>query len=253
MSGGLAVGSLIFAASLLLAAPRWAVAQQTVTPPRSSAAQAALPAATGPAQAAVHAAAPAAPQAGPGQAGPGTGRLSPEELARLLKVLEEKGSDIVVPPPISVALGLTQKQDGPTLKQVAFAEDSGVRHGFAQLNDKSGYFLFKRDQFGHVTVFNVRTDFNIVHAASNFRGETFVQIPSAAARKDLQDELKQWAAVLSPPRPAATAGSPSAAGSATGSPPTAGSATGSPSAAGRATGSPSAATGSPASGSAAKK
>jgi len=148
--------------------------------------------------------------------------LTDSELNGLLSVAASKGSDLAIPPPVSSALRLSERQHRPTVRQVTFQEPNGVKHGFAALNDHSGYLLFSRDPGGHVTVYRTGANLRLVRAAGNFTSERFIELPAKQAARGLQDELRHWSAVMTPPPSSAAVSGPagaSAAGPAPASPP----------------------------------
>lgn len=70
--------------------------------------------------------------------------LLEEHFTHLLKVVDEKGTKISLPPSVAGVLDL--KPGAPhTATQVAFQEEGGgTKHGFARLDDGTGYFMFSR-------------------------------------------------------------------------------------------------------------
>lgn len=151
--------------------------------------------------------------------------LSDEQLGRLRKVALDKGTSIPVPPALTAALRFSPEQVAPAVRQVSFQGDDGVKHGFARLNDESGYFLFRRAPAG-IWAFHVGKDLKLVVAAHNFSAQAFIALPEAAGREELAAELNAWSRVLSPhgislvppgsatPAPPRQAASPAAPGTA---------------------------------------
>ena len=138
--------------------------------------------------------------------------LTREELGRLLKVIDTRGTRTTIPEPVASALQLQPAQYTPDIKQAAFRDEQGNKHGFAPLGDGSGYFMFSDGgSLGH-TVYVVDPDLHLVHAARSLvRGGPLLALPEAAARRDLDEELTRWSKVLSPGGPAvpaAAAGKP---------------------------------------------
>ncbi len=139
-------------------------------------------------------------------------RLTDEQLVRLQKVALSQGSSIAIPPGLVGVLHFTPAQVTPTLRQVSFQLDDGVKHGFARLNDGSGYFLFRRAPDG-VSAYHVDKDFTLVDAAHNFSNDRFVALPAKPAQDGINAEIVAWERVLSPkgvapppgPKPAADA------------------------------------------------
>lgn len=125
-------------------------------------------------------------------------RLSPEQLARLQIIALQQGSTIPMPAALVDVLHLTPAQVSPSVRQVSFQEDDGVKHGFARLNDGSGYFLFRRSQEAGVSAYHVDRSFHLVAAAHNFTNERYMALPDAAAQAQLADEARAWSRVLTP-------------------------------------------------------
>jgi hypothetical protein len=145
--------------------------------------------------------------------------LSPEQLKQLLKVDDNKGSRIPLPDPVKATLALTTEQVKDGVKQVMFEDSSGVRHGFAQLSDHSGYFMVRREANSDHTVFHVDDKLKLVKAARNFAaGERLIALPPEEAERQLQEEFAQWSKVLVP-APAKASAPASAPATATTAPP----------------------------------
>ncbi len=125
-------------------------------------------------------------------------RLTDEQVQRLEKVAREQGTSIGVPGPIASALHLEAAQIAPVVRQVSFQKEDGIKHGFARLNDGSGYFLFARGPDHGVTVLRVNNDFGLLGAAHTFAGNRFVALPPAEANDRLHGEILAWSGVLSP-------------------------------------------------------
>jgi hypothetical protein len=168
-------GRILFQAGLLAAVPA-ALAQAGVSEASAS---------TAPGAPAEMSAAPVA-------------RLTVEQLMRLKKVIQDKGTSIPVPAPVVQLLGLSAQQVVPVVRQASFQEDGGVKHGFALLNDGAGYFLFRRTADKGLTVFRVDGDFRLIAAGHNFVGDRFLALDDAQARSQLQEEIVAWSRVLSP-------------------------------------------------------
>ena len=140
--------------------------------------------------------------------------LTREELGRLLKVVDVRGSRTIIPEPVASVLKLKPGQHTPDVKQAAFLDEQGNKHGFAPLSDDSGYFLFSAGASGGQTVYVVDRDLRLLHAARSLslaRGAPLLPLPEAEGRRELDDELARWSKVLSPGGPAvpaAAAGKP---------------------------------------------
>ncbi len=125
-------------------------------------------------------------------------RLTGEQILRLEKIARDQGSSIAIPQPIAAALHLDAAQIAPVVRQVSFQQADGVKHGFARLNDGSGYFLFAREPDSAVTVYRVDKGFALLGAAHTFAGGRFISLDPAQARNRLQGEIAAWSGVLSP-------------------------------------------------------
>lgn len=145
--------------------------------------------------------------------------LSSDQLQQLLRVDDRMGTHITLPDPVqsTLALGPAQVKDG--LKQVMFEDATGVRHGFAPLADRSGYFMVRRETGTRHTVFHVDDKLKLVKAARNFtNGERLIELPGPEAERELKDEFAQWSKVLMPGKAAATPAGPAATAASRASP-----------------------------------
>lgn len=150
-----------------------------------------------PAPAPADASAPAKVPAAP--APPAARGLTTEELARLEKVVLEKGSNIPIPPDIAALLHFSPREIGTSVRQATTQDGEGIRHGFALLNDGSGFFLFRRGpERDGLAVFRTDRQFHLLGAARNLVGKRFIDLADAEARAELQVELNAWTQVLSP-------------------------------------------------------
>jgi hypothetical protein len=128
--------------------------------------------------------------------------LTPEELGRLLKVIDKQGSHAVLPRDVVAVLQLTAAQLGPDLKEAAWQDEEGIKHGFAPLNDGSGYFMFTSRPTQGQTVYVVDTDQHLVHAARTLlKGAPMIALPEQEAQRELEEEFRKWSKVLSPEGP----------------------------------------------------
>jgi hypothetical protein len=121
-----------------------------------------------------------------------------EPLSRLLKVVYDKGTQIELPPPLTTVLKLKERQYAPKIWQATYQSEDKVKHGFAPLNDKSGYLLFRRDPLGGLSLYVTAPDFHLVAAARSDRASGFVTIERDEAQSGLNDEVRHWADVLKP-------------------------------------------------------
>jgi hypothetical protein len=125
--------------------------------------------------------------------------LSALDLAGLLKVVESRGGRVTIPPPVQSSLGLTPAQASPGIKQAAYMDEQGTRHGFAPLNDRSGYFMFRLGKTSGQTVFHVDPQLHLVRAASSFRGnDDLIGLPEQQAQRELGEEFAGWSRILAP-------------------------------------------------------
>jgi len=125
-------------------------------------------------------------------------KLTQEQLTRLLKVVDTKGTSVPIPPLVAASLKLTGKQHVPTVKQIAFETPDGVKHGFAPLNDKSGFIFFRRQPPSGQVVYRVGPDLHLIQAASSVESNRMNALSSEEGNKGLEDELSRWSDVLSP-------------------------------------------------------
>jgi hypothetical protein len=94
-------------------------------------------------------------------------------------------------------LRLSPAQVAPAVRQVSFQGDDGVKHGFARLNNESGYFFFRKAPTG-LSAYHVDTALKLVAGAHNFAAERFIALPEKAAQDELNAEMIAWSRVLSP-------------------------------------------------------
>jgi len=151
--------------------------------------------------------------------------LTAEQVERLQRVIEKQGTHIQVPPPVAGALRLEPAQISPSVHQGTYQDEAGVKHGFAALNDGTGYFLFRRKDRNQITAFRTDREFKLLGATQNFQDTRFIAMVPAAAQDALDAEMAGWSHVLSPrgpsmtpllKPPAAAAPSPAAPAPATG-------------------------------------
>lgn len=128
--------------------------------------------------------------------------LTHEELGRLLKVVDTRGTRVAIPRPVASILQLKTGQHTPDIKEAAYLDEDGVRHGFGPLNDGSGFFMFSAGAALGQTVYVVDPDLHLVHAArSLLRNGPLIALPDAEAQRELEEELRRWSKVLSPGGP----------------------------------------------------
>ena len=125
--------------------------------------------------------------------------LIEENFNHLLKVLSEKGTPIVLPPEVTSVLRIGSGQKASAV-QVAMQQDDGAKHGFARLDDGSGFFMFVRTQASAVTVFHVTPELKLVRAAGSFANNRMIPMPMPTAQKKLAEEFAAWSTVLSAKR-----------------------------------------------------
>lgn len=125
--------------------------------------------------------------------------LTHDQLQRLVRVVEQRGSRALIPAGVAALLGLAPKQVAPDIKQAAYQDAEGNRHGFGPLNDGSGYFMFRSGTAFGQSVFRVDAQLRLVRAARTLRSNgPLIELPPTEARKELDDEFARWSRVLSP-------------------------------------------------------
>jgi hypothetical protein len=128
--------------------------------------------------------------------------LTQEQLERLLKVVDQRGSRTTIPPAVASVLQLQASQHTPDIKEVAYLDEQGGRHGFAPLKDGSGFFMFSSGASSGQIVYWVDPDLRLVRAArSLMKNGPLLALPDAEARRELDDEFRQWSKLLSPNGP----------------------------------------------------
>ncbi|HEX4599546.1 MAG TPA: hypothetical protein VH278_17285 [Burkholderiaceae bacterium] len=128
--------------------------------------------------------------------------LTPEELGRLVKVVGKHGSRAVLPRDVISILQLKPAQLAPDVKEATWQDEDGTKHGFAPLNDGSGYFMFTGRPTQGQTVYVVDTDLHLVHAARTLvKGAPMIALPEAEAQQELDEEFSRWSKMLSPAGP----------------------------------------------------
>jgi hypothetical protein len=123
-------------------------------------------------------------------------RLNKVQVDQIRKVIEQQGTKIPVPPPIATGLGLSARQIEPTIRQATFIDPEGVKHGFAELNDGSGYFLFRRSKKDGLAIFHCDREFNLVRAIREFETNQFLELSDADAKVEWTNEIEAWARVV---------------------------------------------------------
>jgi hypothetical protein len=133
--------------------------------------------------------------------GPG---LTNEQLARLLKVVEKHGSHARIPPTVASMLQFKPGQVLPDIKQAAFVDEDGIKHGIAPLNDGSGFFMFRSGPALGQSVYHVDSKLQLVQGARSFVRQQLMVLTNVEAQKELEDEFGLWSKALSPGGPAAS-------------------------------------------------
>ena len=128
--------------------------------------------------------------------------LTHEELGRLLKVVDKHGTRVALPRTVTSALQLKTAQHTPDIKEAAWLDEAGNRHGFAPLNDGSGFFMFSSGAALGQAVYLVDPNLHLVHAArSLLKNGPLIALPDAEAQRELEEEFRRWSKVLSPAGP----------------------------------------------------
>jgi hypothetical protein len=129
------------------------------------------------------------------------GTLTQQQLGGLLQVVEKKGSRATVPPVVAAMLKFEPPQLSPSIKQAVFVDEEGTKHGFAPLNDGSGFFMFRSAPSFGQSVYHVDSNLQLVKAAHSFERDRMVALPDDQGQKELTEELARWSRVLSPAGP----------------------------------------------------
>ena len=128
--------------------------------------------------------------------------LTHEQLERLLKVVDQRGTHVALPPAVAAILQLKAAQLTPDIKEAAYLDDDGNKHGFARLSDGSGFFMFSSGASSGQVVYVVDPDLHLVHAArSLIKNGPLLVLPVTEARHELDEEFRRWSKVLSPGGP----------------------------------------------------
>jgi hypothetical protein len=128
--------------------------------------------------------------------------LTHDELVRLAKVVDKQGSHITLPRDVASVLQLKPEQFSPDLKDAAWQDEQGNKHGFAPLNDGSGFFLFTSEPAQGQTVYVVDTDLHLLHAGRTLlSGAPMIALPEPEAQRELDEEFQRWSRILSPAGP----------------------------------------------------
>jgi hypothetical protein len=130
--------------------------------------------------------------------------LTHEELSRLVKVVDKHGSYTKLPKDVASVLQLKPEQFSPDIKEAAWLDEQGVKHGFAPLKDGSGFFMFTSHPSQGQTVYVVDQVLRLVHAARTLlKGAQMIELPQIEAQRELDEEFRKWSKVLSPEGPSA--------------------------------------------------
>jgi hypothetical protein len=130
--------------------------------------------------------------------------LTLDELSRLLKVVDQRGSHTTIPQQVASVLQLQPAQHTPDIKEAAYLDDAGTKHGFGPLNDGSGYFMFRSGGSQGQTVYVVDPSLHLVRAARSLLvNGPLIPLPQDEAQRELDDEFHHWSKVLSPAGPSA--------------------------------------------------
>jgi len=128
--------------------------------------------------------------------------LTHEQLGRLLKAIDKHGSHTPLPRDVASVLQLKPSQFAPDIKEAAWQDENGDKHGFAPLNDGSGFFMFTSHPSQGQTVYVLDPDLHLLHAARTLlKGAPMIALPDNEAQRELEEELRRWSKVLSPEGP----------------------------------------------------
>jgi len=131
--------------------------------------------------------------------------LTYEQLQRLQKVIDKQGSRAAIPHDVATVLQLYPNQIAPDIKQAAYLDEDGNRHGFGPLNDGSGFFMFRSGASVGNSVYRVDSTLHLVRAArSLMKSGPLLSLPEAEAQKELDEEFARWSKLLSPNGPVVT-------------------------------------------------
>jgi hypothetical protein len=141
--------------------------------------------------------------------------LTNDELGRLVQVVDKHGSHATLPRDVISILELKPSQVAPDIKEAAWQDEEGTKHGFGPLSDGSGFFMFSSHPSQGQTVYFVDPELHLVHAARTLlKGGPMLELPNAEAQRELDEEFSRWSKVLSPegpvaaPRPFSLKGTP---------------------------------------------
>jgi hypothetical protein len=124
-------------------------------------------------------------------------------LGRLLKVVDKRGTRVAIPRAVASILQLKTGQHTPDIKEAAYLDEDGRRHGFGPLNDGSGFFMFSSGAALGQIVYVVDSDLHLVHAArSLLKNGPLIALPDVEGQRELEEEFRHWSKVLSPSGPA---------------------------------------------------
>lgn len=128
--------------------------------------------------------------------------LTHEQLERLLKVVDQRGTRVAIPPSVASVLQLKTGQLTPDIKEAAYLDEEGNRHGFGPLSDGSGFFMFSSGTSLGQIVYVVDPALHLVHAArSLMKNGPLIALPDVEAQRELEEEFRRWSKVLSPGGP----------------------------------------------------
>jgi hypothetical protein len=119
--------------------------------------------------------------------------LSPAQLAKIEKFIDEKHRNAVIDSEAAKLLGLGEDGKPVAAQQVSLIDkDKKTRHLFDRLEDGSGYLVGRRSADG-MTVYRVGNDLVWIASVTWRKDGNKVALRSSDAEKALREELALWA------------------------------------------------------------
>ena len=139
--------------------------------------------------------APAARMAAAGEptAIPRSPALTDAELAKINKMIADKGQEIRLNREITTLLGVTKGDELLLSRGIAVKDEMGDVHEFEPLSDNKGYLILKLSPQTN-TIYWVDKAFVLTAARSRAPGQPSDELPIAEAQAGASKELAYWAA-----------------------------------------------------------